>query len=153
MARPQHPRHKEKIALPCVQRKTSLQSSHLEKLVAHSRCWNQTRFYSSLASGIKNFTDLIPGIDERFTDSDRWQNMTRGATTADNCETGHLGLRATFIKSPQATIETISDVPPKEMNGKVNPVTGRRPTTPPTLITNCSRNQEAIPPASNRPKR
>ena len=50
-------------------------------------------------------------------------------------------------------IETISDVPPKEMNGKVNPVTGRRPTTPPTLITNCSRNQEAIPPASNRPKR
>ena len=55
--------------------------------------------------------------------------------------------------SPAAVIDTNSDDPPAEKNGSVSPVTGSSPDTPPVLITACTPNHAAMPPARSMPKR
>jgi hypothetical protein len=43
-------------------------------------------------------------------------------------------LRATLSNTPAAAIDTISEDPPADINGRVNPVSGRLPVAPPILI-------------------
>ncbi len=48
---------------------------------------------------------------------------------------------------------TSSDVPPKDRNGRVSPVTGSMPVTPPMLMMACTAIQAVMPPASSWLKR
>jgi hypothetical protein len=48
---------------------------------------------------------------------------------------------------------TTSEVPPKETKGRVSPVMGRRPTTPPMLTRACDTTQAVMPAATSVPKR
>ena len=70
----------------------------------------------------------------------------RGATSV-------LMRRATLSSSPAAIMLTNNELPPAEKNGKVRPVTGMIPVTPPRLTMACTPNQAAIPPASSIPNR
>ena len=46
---------------------------------------------------------------------------------------GHrVAVRATFSRRPAAVMVTSSDEPPNDRNGRVRPVSGITPTTPPT---------------------
>ena len=92
-------------------------------------------------------------LDESIDDGEGGHHMARGATTGDGGEDRHRGRRATFIKRPAAAIDAMSELPPNEMNGKVRPVTGSNPMTPPMLIEIWTMNQQPIPAATRKPKR
>jgi hypothetical protein len=77
----------------------------------------------------------MASIDKCLGYGESRQYVPRCSTTGYHRKARHRGRRATFINNPAHTIDTISDVPPKEMNGSVRPVTGMIPTTPPMLIT------------------
>ena len=71
------------------------------------------------------------------------------AAVAAEC---YCTFRATFNSNPAAASVIMSELPPYEMSGKVSPVTGIAPTTPPILITACTANQTVIPAANNAPE-
>ena len=47
----------------------------------------------------------------------------------------------------------MSELPPKEMNGSVSPVTGMMPITPPMLMVTCTVIQQPMPAATRNPNR
>jgi hypothetical protein len=51
---------------------------------------------------------------------------------------GYLTWRATLSSKPAAVMHANSELPPDDTNGKVSPVTGMTPLTPPMLITACT---------------
>ena len=77
----------------------------------------------------------------------------RRRTASERLQRGSRAWRATLSSRPAAVIETNSDDPPAEKNGRVRPVTGISPVTPPRLTTAWTPNHAVMPPASSMPNR
>lgn len=87
----------------------------------------------------------VAGGDETVGDrqaGSTWPAVPPPVTTAET--TGRV-VRATFGGSPAPARQMSSELPPKEMNGSVSPVTGMTPVTPPMLMVACRANQMAMP--------
>ncbi len=77
----------------------------------------------------------VPRCHQAVGDCQCRQHMAGGAPTGDDGEgAAHLTLRATFSSRPVAARVTNKELPPAEKKGRVSPVTGIRPVTPPTLM-------------------
>jgi len=131
----------------------ALESRHLEERVRDTGRRHQPRFDTPSGTAVIEIGVRAAGVVQRLEDRQRRQHVARGAASGHQNARGHRGCLATFIRSPAAVIEAMSELPPDEMNGSVRPVTGKMPTTPPMLMVVCTVSQHPMPAARRNPKR
>ena len=105
----------------------------------------KTRGYTGIVDGIVD--DVVDDVVDIAA-----TKLTRTPPCAADAAECYCTFRATFNSNPAATSVIMSELPPYEMSGKVSPVTGIAPTTPPILITACTANHTVIPAANNAPE-
>src|SRR5262249_45961320 len=100
----------------------------------------------------------VAAVDERFSHTERRHHVARRAAAGDHRECpvvdlAHRAVRAQPKSRPAAVIDTSSEVPPNDRNGRVRRVTGSMPVTPPMLMIACTAIHAVMPPARSWLKR
>ena len=101
------------------------------------RLGQQSRLDASSGAEVPDRGRIVACRHEGVGHGERRQYVAGGAAPCDHGvgPVGHRALmrRATLRSSPAAVMLTNNELPPAEKNGRVRPVTGRKPTTPPML--------------------